>query len=40
MKVDIISKLKASLRGIVVLPEDPDYDLVRKIYNGLPGVDR
>jgi FAD/FMN-containing dehydrogenase len=35
MKPEVISKLKANLRGGVVLPEDQDYNEARKVYNGM-----
>jgi hypothetical protein len=35
MKSEIISSLKSSLRGEVILPEDPDYNEARKVYNGM-----
>jgi FAD/FMN-containing dehydrogenase len=35
MKPEVISKLKAGLRGPVILPEDQDYDEARKVYNGM-----
>ena len=35
MKPEVISKLKAALRGPVILPEDQDYDEARKVYNGM-----
>jgi FAD binding domain/Berberine and berberine like len=35
MKAEVISKLKADLRGRVILPEDQDYNEARKVYNGM-----
>jgi FAD/FMN-containing dehydrogenase len=35
MKPEVISKLKAGLRGPVILPEDQDYNEARKVYNGM-----
>ena len=35
MKPEVISKLKANLRGGVVLPEDQDYNEARRVYNGM-----
>jgi hypothetical protein len=35
MKPEVISKLKANLRGGVVLPEDQDYNEARKVHNGM-----
>jgi FAD/FMN-containing dehydrogenase len=35
MKREVISKLKANIRGKVILPEDQDYDEARKVYNGM-----
>jgi hypothetical protein len=35
MKPEIISKMKANLRGRVVLPEDEGYNEARKVYNGM-----
>ena len=38
MNPQAISKLKANLRGRVILPEDQDYNQARKVYNGM--IDR
>jgi hypothetical protein len=38
MNPQVISKLKANLRGRVILPEDQDYNQARKVYNGM--IDR
>jgi hypothetical protein len=35
MNSETISKMKANLRGRVVLPEDQDYNEARKVYNGM-----
>src|ERR1700745_3773982 len=35
MKPELISKMKANLRGRVILPEDQDYNEARKVYNGM-----
>jgi FAD binding domain/Berberine and berberine like len=35
VKSEIISKLKTSIRGRVILPEDQDYNEARKVYNGM-----
>jgi FAD/FMN-containing dehydrogenase len=35
MKPELISKMKANLRGRVVLPGDQDYNVARKVYNGM-----
>jgi len=35
---DVVSTLKQSLRGRVITREDPDYDAVRAVYNGM--IDR
>lgn len=35
MKPEVISKLKADLRGRIILPGDQDYDEARKVYNGM-----
>ena len=35
MKPELISKMKADLRGRVILPEDQDYSEARKVYNGM-----
>jgi hypothetical protein len=32
---EVISKLKADLRGEVILPEDRNYHEARKVYNGM-----
>ena len=35
MTNDLIVRIKNSLQGRLVLPADPDYDTVRKVYNGM-----
>ena len=35
MRPEVISKLKASLRGRAILPEDQDNHEARKVYNGM-----
>jgi FAD/FMN-containing dehydrogenase len=35
MKPELISKMKANLRGRVILPGDQDYNEARKVYNGM-----
>jgi len=35
MKPELLSKMKANLRGRVVLPGDQDYNEARKVYNGI-----
>ena len=35
MNPQVTSKLKANIRGKVILPEDQDYDEARKVYNGM-----
>ena len=40
MKGKVISELKADVRGKVILPEDQDYNEVRKVYNGISGNSR
>jgi FAD/FMN-containing dehydrogenase len=35
MNSEAISKMKANLRGRVILPEDQDYNEARKVYNGM-----
>jgi hypothetical protein len=35
MNSETISKMKANLRGRVILPEDQDYNEARKVYNGM-----
>jgi hypothetical protein len=35
MASDHLAMLKASLRGAVIGRDDPDYDEVRKLYNGM-----
>jgi hypothetical protein len=32
---DLASPLRAALRGDVVAPGDPDYEAVRRLYNGM-----
>jgi FAD/FMN-containing dehydrogenase len=34
----VLAGLRAAMRGDVILPEDPDYDAARRVYNGL--IDR
>jgi hypothetical protein len=35
MKPQAISKLKSTLCGRIILPEDQDYHEARKVYNGI-----
>ena len=35
MKPELISKMKANLRGRVILPGDQNYNEARKVYNGM-----
>jgi hypothetical protein len=35
MKPELLSKMKANLRGRVILPGDQDYNEARKVYNGM-----
>jgi hypothetical protein len=35
MRPEVISRLKANLRGRAILPEDHDYHEARRVYNGM-----